>query len=391
MYNLLVSGIEGTWDSGRCAFPRSRFGEYTADTIKARFDLTEPDTLERLLTLPALFAYEQRVGEPARVGELTEIRVAARGELRVEYEFDERIPSIEGDRIAELEWELDIDGWEMSRTHWAIKDVDLFAVLRDAELTTAEDFRVEASPGIDERGLIERLEALENMALSRATGGSVRDKEWADLREDLISDPRIERSLPRFVRTCTTPHQLFRQSQSWGGYTERRQRIAEAFAQTREALCVQEAPGINQVSNALTDLNSEYVFEQWEAALERVPSDPDGAITLARSFLESVFKHVLEDLGEEHSSADTLPGLFRRVARRLDIAPDQQTDPEFRKLLGAATTIVDTTAAIRNRLGDAHGRGRGDARALPDHAELAVNAAGSIASFVILRWRSRQG
>jgi hypothetical protein len=47
----------------------------------------------------------------------------------------------------------------------------------------------------------------------------------------------------------------------------------------------------------LSRLSPEAVQTVWQRALERRISDPEGAITAARSLLEAVCKHVLDDLG----------------------------------------------------------------------------------------------
>ncbi|QUN41767.1 abortive infection family protein [Burkholderia cenocepacia] len=39
--------------------------------------------------------------------------------------------------------------------------------------------------------------------------------------------------------------------------------------------------------------------------------------------------------------------------------------------------------AVRNRLGDSHGKGKVAAKPAPRHAELAVNLAGSVALFLL--------
>jgi hypothetical protein len=53
-------------------------------------------------------------------------------------------------------------------------------------------------------------------------------------------------------------------------------------------------------------------------------------------------------------------------------------------ILGGVHSVVEGLANFRNRLGDAHGQGKHLVTPLPRHAELAVNMAGSVASF---RWR----
>ncbi len=44
-----------------------------------------------------------------------------------------------------MAFDLDIDGWEMNRTHWAIKDVDLIEVLEEAGLIQPQSMRTRFS------------------------------------------------------------------------------------------------------------------------------------------------------------------------------------------------------------------------------------------------------
>lgn len=57
----------------------------------------------------------------------------------------------------------------------------------------------------------------------------------------------------------------------------------------------------------LSSIDSERVKRLWTKALERRVSDPDGAITAARTLLESVCKHILDDRGvtRVHSEVST--------------------------------------------------------------------------------------
>jgi hypothetical protein len=45
---------------------------------------------------------------------------------------------------------------------------------------------------------------------------------------------------------------------------------------------------------------------------------------------------------------------------------------------------------LRNRLGDAHGQGKRLVKPLPRHAELAVNMAGSVASFLLATFEAKK-
>ncbi len=124
-----------------------------------------------------------------------------------------------------------------------------------------------------------------------------------------------------------------------------------------------------------------HIQQSWEKALERVPSDPDGAITQARTLVEDVCKHILDDLSVSYGRYDDLPRLYALVAEKLQIAPKQEAP--LKRILSGAHTVVDGLANLRNVVGDAHGKGQNFVKPLPHHAEFAVNAAGAMATFIL--------
>jgi hypothetical protein len=50
---------------------------------------------------------------------------------------------------------------------------------------------------------------------------------------------------------------------------------------------------------------------------------------------------------------------------------------------------VEGLGAFRSRVGDAHGKGKLHAKPAARHATLAVNLAGSLASFLIETWEAK--
>jgi hypothetical protein len=137
-----------------------------------------------------------------------------------------------------------------------------------------------------------------------------------------------------------------------------------------------------QVTAASAKLDTAGINDVWQKALDRRHEDPEGAITAARTLLESVCKHILEECGVEYSEKDDLPKLYGMASKELNLAPSQHTEKAFKRILGGAHSVVDRLANLRNRLGDAHGQGKRPVKPLPRHAELAVNMAGSMASFL---------
>ncbi|CAO3425226.1 abortive infection family protein [Azospirillum doebereinerae] len=151
-----------------------------------------------------------------------------------------------------------------------------------------------------------------------------------------------------------------------------------------------EAPADPLISEALAAFDEVSVHEAWTRALQRRATHPEGAITSARTLLETVCKHIIEDAGGTYSDRDELPKLYRTAAKHLQLAPDQHTEEVFKAILGNCQNVVNSLASIRNKLSDAHGRGRMAVRPSARHAELAVNLAGTVATFLVSTWRARQ-
>jgi hypothetical protein len=141
-----------------------------------------------------------------------------------------------------------------------------------------------------------------------------------------------------------------------------------------------------QISAALAKVDSEHVQKAWNKALVRKNTDPDGAITAARTLVESVCKHVLDNAGVQYPTEADLPKLYFLAAEQLQLAPSQYSDKVVRQILGNCQAVVNGIAALRNELGDAHGKGTTEVSPDAAHAELAVNLAGTIATFLISRW-----
>lgn len=126
MFNLIMSGAG--WNEGRDTFPSARNFEHTDDGIIARLRPNGQLDLGQLTALPTLFAQEGRENEIARVGTITRLRQNGR-DLVLEYAYDAQLPAIQNRALVEMAADLEIAEFEFFRTHWAVKDVDLFRTL----------------------------------------------------------------------------------------------------------------------------------------------------------------------------------------------------------------------------------------------------------------------
>jgi len=238
--------------------------------------------------------------------------------------------------------------------------------------------------------LFRKAERLQELLVSRATGGAHEDEEYRALRRDLREDPRAREQLPDFVERCRTLQHFWSFIKNeFGTYKERRQFLWDVFSPLLDALEHGGSPSDPEVEAVLDMLDSNHVQRIWQKALERRQNDPEGAITASRTLIESVCKRILEKMGVEYDETDDLPNLYHRVAEELNLAPGQYSERLFGKILGNCQSVVQGLGAIRNVEGDAHGSEKGY-RARPRHAELTVNLAGSMATFLVRTWKARQ-
>lgn len=240
---------------------------------------------------------------------------------------------------------------------------------------------------------LEKAEYLQDLLISRATGGTVEDAEYQNLRNHFITNSVTKTLVPEFVRTSRDLSQFWVFIKSnFSTYAERREFIYSEFVKIFNVLEEKTlVPSDNFISEGLKDFNTENVYSLWQRALERRITDPEGAITLARTLLETVCKHILDEQGVKYNSNDiTINKLYDLTANELNLSPDQHTEKIFKQILGSCAGIVSGLGSLRNRISDAHGQGKHPVKPAPRHAELAVNLAGSVSLFLVSTWLFRK-
>ena len=146
MYNLLVAGAG--WGQDSDSLMAGRVLESTEQSLVTQFMPKGTLDLAAVMSLPTLFASETQRdnSQPAaRIGTLTRVKPNGR-EYQLNYTFDPDIPPIPNSLLEALADALDIDVKssidEFHRTHWSIKDVDLFKVLFKHNLVQREKPKV---------------------------------------------------------------------------------------------------------------------------------------------------------------------------------------------------------------------------------------------------------
>jgi hypothetical protein len=137
-------------------------------------------------------------------------------------------------------------------------------------------------------------------------------------------------------------------------------------------------------SQASREVNQLFIDQQVNKCDRKLADrDFDGAITNARSLLEAVLIDVEQDLSPEEPAAydGDLIKLYKRAQKLLNLEPSRTDISEpLKQVLGGLSSIVAGLSGLRNKMGDAHARAYQPAKR---HAELVVNAAKTVAAFVL--------
>ncbi|MFT5798132.1 MAG: hypothetical protein ACI84R_002197 [Candidatus Azotimanducaceae bacterium] len=209
-----------------------------------------------------------------------------------------------------------------------------------------------------------------------------------------LDDPNTKLHLPRFVRDNVDGDGVWAYLKDFhtgnGAYAARRKHISEQFPSLLDYLSEVGAPADTSISATLSRYNADGVSEVWQKALARRKTDPERAITSARTLLEEVCKRVLEDAGLTPQDKWDLSKLYREAANLMTLSPSQHTAETFKRILGGCQSVVENLGGLRNKISDAHGGGPKKVRPSERHAALAVNLAGSMAMFLIDTWKIHQ-
>lgn len=238
-----------------------------------------------------------------------------------------------------------------------------------------------------------RAQYLQNMLISEATGGSAEEEDYQLLRRHFVDQAETKNILPSFVRTNRSLAQFWQFIKyKFGHYAERRDFIYTEFIPLLDYLEGKtSAPADTSISVALRKFDEDSVHSVWSRALERRNTDPEGAITAARTLLETVCKHILDNRSIQYDSKKIeMHELYKLTSSELNLSPSQHTQDIFKQILGGCSAVVNGLGTLRNRLGDAHGQGKQPVRPAPRHAELAVNLSGSLALFLVATYEAQE-
>ncbi len=235
-------------------------------------------------------------------------------------------------------------------------------------------------------------ERFQEVVIQRAIGDGNDPAAYRELRATLLASA-VKALVPEFIVKCRDLNQFWGFIQPlYAHYKERKAFIWEAFRPMMEQLeSGLGAPVVDVASEKIAKLDAAHVRGHWEKALSRSADDPEGAITAARTLVESVCKLILDAQNVTYENDGDLPSLYKTTARSLKLAVDQHGEQVFKQILTGCASVINGFASVRNSLGDAHGQGAKPVRPAPRHAQLAVNLAGTMATFLLETFEAHHG
>lgn len=107
----------------------------------------------------------------------------------------------------------------------------------------------------------------------------------------------------------------------------------------------------------LYNVDFEHIQEQIRKCDSKIADkDYDGAITNARTLIESICLFILESkTKQKHNYDGNLPKLYKSITQVLKMSPGDYEDDNLKQILSGVFSIINGISGLRNTFSDAHG------------------------------------
>lgn len=140
----------------------------------------------------------------------------------------------------------------------------------------------------------------------------------------------------------------------------------------------------------LERISFEYIHEQIKKCKSKIADkDFDGAVTNARTLIESICLFILESKTHSPQHYDgNLTKLYKSVAAILKLSPGDYEDDNLRQILSGIISIIYGVSGLRNTFSDSHGTSpsRTGYKIDERHSILTVNLAKTISEYLFLSY-----
>ncbi|WP_109432198.1 abortive infection family protein [Aggregatibacter segnis] len=149
------------------------------------------------------------------------------------------------------------------------------------------------------------------------------------------------------------------------------------------------SPASITLSDLIKNRNVESINREFDRALENLNTNPLDAISSACNILESIFKVYISEKGLEKPNKQTLSELWTIVKGNFNFGLEQLEQQDLRKIHSGIVSIMNGIAAIRTHASSAHGRDKEFNIPEIRQARLVVNAAHSLAVYILETWEAQ--
>ena len=153
---------------------------------------------------------------------------------------------------------------------------------------------------------------------------------------------------------------------------------------------IEKLDGSTIKTKEIEEINNSFILEHSKKCEKKIQQkDFSGAITSARSLLESVLKYIHKEVLQTGAKNMELPRLYKDVAKELKIHNTSEIDQGLKKIAGGLNASVIGISEVRNKSSDSHGGLDLKYKVEEHHALLVVNAAKTIALFLFQSYKKK--
>lgn len=139
-------------------------------------------------------------------------------------------------------------------------------------------------------------------------------------------------------------------------------------------------------SSAVKLTGVETLFRDWVRARRLILIEPADSITRSSSYLESVCKYILHDMGLPLPDKDNISNLVKACVQHMPLSVDAGAQELLAQMLGSFRGVFQSVGAIRTQFGSAHGASPGDFEMGEHEARFVNNAAATVSMFLLNRY-----
>ncbi len=233
--------------------------------------------------------------------------------------------------------------------------------------------------------LLEVITSFRDLCIGFATGKTTSFEDYEQSRDRILSEPTLHGSIPVWIIENRYGSQYWSFiSSKFATYQGRRNFLLPSFDGLIDLVKTGSFQSVElSFRETLMKVDFDNIESLWRKIHSRRESDPEGVITASKTMLESTLKHILDHFCEAYSEKEDLPELYKKVSKKLNLSPENHTEQIFKQILQGVSSVVIGFSSIRNKYGDAHGKGKNYVGPDKRHADLVVNLSGTICIFLM--------